>query len=109
MGQASPTPHPSFSAKAPRLHELEAVDSCFPFENLIRGQGIVFELVQKEGGWARSYGMGDMLVAYEDDIPKDRGLKVSGHCALDSGLGWLNTFATYYIYTIAKKKGKSPP
>ena len=32
--------------------------------------------------------MGGMLVAYEDDVPKDRGLKVSGHCALDSGLGW---------------------
>ena len=41
--------------------------------------------------------MGDMLVAYEDDVPKDRGLKVSGHCALDSGLGWLNTFAPYCI------------
>ena len=31
--------------------------------------------------------MGDMLVAYEDDIPKDRALKASGHCALDTGLG----------------------
>ena len=39
--------------------------------------------------------MGDMLVAYEDDVPKDRGLKVSGHCALDSGLGVANTFGTY--------------
>ena len=39
--------------------------------------------------------MGDMLVAYEDDVPKDRGLKVSGHCALDSGLGCANTFAPY--------------
>ena len=45
MGQASPTPHPSFSVKAPRLRELEAVDSYFPPENLIRGQGIVFGLV----------------------------------------------------------------
>ena len=43
--------------------------------------------------------MGDMLVAYEDDVPKDRGLKVSGHCALDSGLGCANTFAPYCIYT----------
>ena len=93
MGQASPTPHPSFSVKAPRLRELEAVDSYGPLENLIRGQGIVFGLVQKEGPWARGYGMGDMLVAYEDDVPKDRGLKVSGHCALDSGLGCANTFA----------------
>ena len=42
--------------------------------------------------------MGDMLVAYEDDVPKDRGLKVSGHCALDSGLGCANTFAPYCIY-----------
>ena len=41
--------------------------------------------------------MGDMLVAYEDDVPKDRGLKVSGHCALDSGLGCANTFAPYCI------------
>ena len=39
--------------------------------------------------------MGDMLVAYEDDMPKDRGLKASGHCALDSGLGVGNTFAPY--------------
>ena len=39
--------------------------------------------------------MGDMLVAYEDDVPKDRGLKVSGHCALDTGLGCANTFAPY--------------
>ena len=45
VGQASPTPHPSFSAKAPRLRELEAVDSYGPLENLIRGQGIVFGLV----------------------------------------------------------------
>ena len=45
MGQASLTPHPSFSAKAPRLRELEAVDSYLPLENLIRGQGIVFGLV----------------------------------------------------------------
>ena len=45
MGQASPTPHPSFSAKAPRLRELEVVDSYFPPENLICGQGIVFGLV----------------------------------------------------------------
>ena len=45
MGQASPTPHPSFSVKAPRLRELEVVDSYGPLENLIRGQGIVFGLV----------------------------------------------------------------
>ena len=45
MGQASPTSHPSFSAKAPRLRELEVVDSHFPLENLIRGQGRVFGLV----------------------------------------------------------------
>ena len=45
MGQASPTPHPSYSVKAPRLRELEVVDSYFPLENLIRGQGIVFGLV----------------------------------------------------------------
>ena len=49
--------------------------------------------------------MGDMLVAYEDDVPKDRGLKVSGHCALDSGLGCANTFAPYCIHTIARKNG----
>ena len=42
MGQASPT---RFSAKAPRLRELEVVDSYIPLENLIRGQGIVFGLV----------------------------------------------------------------
>jgi len=42
--------------------------------------------------------MGDMLVAHEDDVPKNRSLKVSGHCALDSGLGWANTFAPYCIY-----------
>ena len=42
--------------------------------------------------------MGDMLVAYEDDVPKDLGLKVSGHCALDTGLGWGNTFAPHCIY-----------
>ena len=41
--------------------------------------------------------MGDMLVAYENDVPKDGGLKVSGHCALDTGLGVDNTFATYCI------------
>ena len=72
MGQASPTPHPypSFSAKAPRLRELEVVDSYFPLENLIRGQGIVFGLVQREGPWVRGYGMDDMLIAHEDDVPK---------------------------------------
>ena len=42
--------------------------------------------------------MGDMLVAHEDDAPKNRSLKVSGHCALDSGLGVANTFGTYCIY-----------
>ena len=45
MGQASPTPHPSFSAKAPRLRELEVVDSHSTFANLIFSQGIVFGLV----------------------------------------------------------------
>ena len=54
--------------------------------------------------------MGDMLVAYEDDVPKDRGLKVSGHCALDSGLGCANTFAPYciYIYIYPTYKNHSP-
>ena len=41
--------------------------------------------------------MGDMLVAHEDDVPKNRSLKVSGRCALDSGLGVANTFGTYCI------------
>ena len=41
--------------------------------------------------------MGDMLVAYEDDVPKNRGLKVSGHCALNTGLGVGNTFAPYCV------------
>ena len=49
--------------------------------------------------------MGDMLVAYEDDVPKDRGLKVSGHCALDSGLGCANTFAPYCIPPRQKYEG----
>ena len=54
--------------------------------------------------------MGDMLVAYEDDVPKDRGLKVSGHCALDSGLGCANTFAPYCIYIyITAAKNIVPP
>ena len=48
--------------------------------------------------------MGDMLVAHEDDIPKDRGLKVSGHCALDTGLGWGNTFATHCMQSSAQPK-----
>ena len=43
--------------------------------------------------------MGDMLVAHEDDVPKNRGLKVSGHCALDSGLGWAIFLRhTVYLY-----------
>ena len=49
--------------------------------------------------------MGDMLVAYEDDVPKDRGLKVSGHCALDSGLGCANTFAPYCTVKRAPQGG----
>ena len=57
----------------------------------------MFGLAQKEGPWARSYDMGDMPVAHEDDAPRNRGLKVSGHCALDSGLGVANTFAPYCI------------
>ena len=47
--------------------------------------------------------MGDMLVAYEDDVPKNRGLKVSGHCALDTGLGWGNFCNTLYIYNREQK------
>ena len=31
--------------------------------------------------------MDTMGVAYEDDIPKNRGPKVPGHCALDTRLG----------------------
>ena len=38
--------------------------------------------------------MGGMRVAYEDDIPKNRGPKVPGG-ALDSEVGWGNTFAPY--------------
>ena len=64
MGQVSPTHHPSFSAKAPRLHEIEVLDPYVPLLNLIFDQGIGSGLVQKEGGWAGGYGMDKMLVAY---------------------------------------------
>ena len=43
--------------------------------------------------------MGDMLVADEDDVPKNRGLKISGHCALDTGLGVGN-----FYYSENKKR-----
>lgn len=47
----------------------------------------MFGLTQKEGGWGRGYGMDGGRVAYEDDIAKNRGPKVSRHGALDSELG----------------------
>lgn len=39
--------------------------------------------------------MGGMRVAYEDDIPKNRGPKVPRHGALGSELGVGNTFGPY--------------
>ncbi len=69
----SPTYHPSFSAKAPRLRELEVLDEDISLRNLVFGQDIVFRLIQKEGGWGRGYGMGRKRVAYEDDLLKNQG------------------------------------
>ena len=98
MGQVSPTHHPSFSAKAPRLHEIEVLDPYVPLLNLIFDQGIGSGLVQKEGGWAGGYGMDKILVAYEDGIQESRGPRAPGHRELGSGLGCANTFAPYCIY-----------
>ena len=49
--------------------------------------------------------MDNMEVAYEDDIPKNRGPKVPGHCARDTRLGApILLRHTVYIYSVGQKK-----
>jgi len=68
-----------FSAKAPRLHEVEVRDKYLPILTVTLGSGTVFRLTYKDGGLAQGHGMAGMLVAYEDDIEENWGLKAPGH------------------------------